>query len=479
MASSEDVDKSLRTQQESSAQHLAVKIEERPIENPGEKEDAEAEDDVGPMQLESLCMNCHENGVTKILLLRIPFFRDVLLESFECPHCFFKNNSIKAAGQIQEQGAKYTLEVESPGDLERQVIKSDSAIFRLDTLGIEMPKGEGQLTNVEGILSKILEQLESDQPARKTVNPELYQSLETIIQKLKKILNRESFPFSISLDDPSGNSWIAPAPHDEGNKYQRKDYARTREQNEELGLAAEQESGNMKVAAGDPKDLDIVDGVVYSLPAECPGCTKQSTVNMQKVDIPHFKEVFIWSTVCDHCGYRTNEVKTGGAVPEKGRRIRLQVESVEDLSRDILKSDTCAVSSDELDLSVQPGTLGGRFTTVEGLLTQVRDQLHGQIFEIGDEDLAPGDSMATEEKATWERFFSKLDAAIKGEMKFKIVLEDPLANSYVQNLHTPNPDLQLHIEDYTRTDEEEDELGLKDMKTEGYEQDATAVGEES
>ena len=412
----------------------------------------------------------NNQGETRLLLLKIPFFRDILLESFDCPHCYFKNNSIKAAGQIQEQGARYTLDVESLEDMQRQVIKSDSAIFKLETLGIEMPKGEGQLSNVEGILSKIKEHLESEQPVRKVVQPDLFNALEQIIEKLDKIIKGEGFPFTISLDDPTGNSWIAPAPHDEGNKYKRKDYPRTREQNEELGLGVDDES-KMVQTAGDPEDLDIIDGKVYTLPSECPGCTKGCVVNMQKVSIPNFKEVFIWSTVCDHCGYRTNEVKTGGAIPEKGRRITLQVEDVLDLSRDILKSDTCAMVSEDLDLSVQPGTLGGRFTTVEGLLTQVRDQLHGQIFETGDEDLAPGDSMADKEKAIWDRFFSRLDSAIKGELKFTIILEDPLANSYVQDLYEPEPDPRIKIEDYTRTDEEEDELGLKDMKTEGYEEE--------
>lgn len=339
-----------------------------------------------------------------------------------------------------------------------------------------MPKGEGQLTNVEGILAKIIEQLQIEQPTRKTVDPSLYQALEDIIGKLTKMANGESFPFNISLDDPSGNSWIAPAPHDEGNRYKRRDYPRTREQNEELGLTAGDDSSEpvkdptMVQSAGDPSDLDIVDGVVYSLPAECPGCTKACIVNMQRVNIPHFKEVYIWSTVCDHCGYRSNEVKTGGAVPEKGRRITLQVDVIEDLSRDILKSDTCGMASPELDLSVQPGTLGGRFTTVEGLLTQVREQLHGQIFDVGDKDLAPGDSMAQDDKAKWERFFSRLDSAIKGDLKFNLTLEDPLAGSFVQDLYNPEQDPRLTIEDYTRTDEEEDELGLKDMKTEGYEE---------
>ena len=43
------------------------------------------------------------------------------------------------------------------------------------------------------------------------------------------------------------------------------------------------------------------------------------------------------STNCDHCGYRDNEVKSGAAISEKGKRITLRVEDREDLSRDILK----------------------------------------------------------------------------------------------------------------------------------------------
>ncbi|KAK2810965.1 hypothetical protein FQN50_002557 [Emmonsiellopsis sp. PD_5] len=453
--------------------------EDAPQKNPDEKTEGEKgqeEDDTGIIELESLCMNCHENGSTKLLLLRVPFFRDIILESFECPHCYFKNNSVKSADRIQEQGAKYTLELTSKGDFERQVIKSDTGVFKVETLGIEMPKEPGQLTNIEGVLTKILSQLEAEQPARKEIDLNLYNALDGIIQKLKLMVEGDAFPFTISLDDPSGNSWIAPSPHDEGGKYKRTDYPRTREQNEELGLSAEgaDESGKMVQTAGDPDDLDIVDGQVYSLPSECPGCTKTCVVNMQKVNIPHFKEVFIWSTVCDHCGYRTNEVKTGGAVPEKGRKITLEVAGTDDLSRDILKSDTCAMASTELDLSVQPGTLGGRFTTIEGLLTQVRDQLHGQIFNTGDEDLKPGDSMAASEKAIWDRFFSRLDSAIKGDLKFNITLEDPLANSYVQDLYSPEPDPRLKIEEYERTEEEEEELGLKDMKTEGYEEEHAA-----
>jgi zinc finger protein len=355
--------------------------------------------------------------------------------------------------------------------MQRQVIRSDTSIFKVESLGIEMPKGDSQLTTVEGVIQRIYESLSSEQPLRKTQAPELHDALEPIIEKLKKMLDREGYPFTVSLDDPTGNSWIAPTTEDSAHKYKRQDYPRTHEQNEALGIAADPNAVQNEGGV-DLDDVDIVDGQVYSLPSECPGCTKPCFVNMKKVNIPYFKEVIIWSTACEHCGYRTSDVKTGGEVPEKGKRITLKVENEVDLSRDILKSDTCALHSDELEVTVQPGTLGGRFTTVEGLLTEIRDQLHGQIFDIDDTTGSGGDSMATSDKEKWTRFFNRLDQAINGELKFVITLEDPMANSYVQDLCAPAPDHQITIEEYTRTDEEEEELGLKDMKVEGYEEDA-------
>lgn len=368
------------------------------------------------------------------------------------------------------------LDVQNEDDMQRQVVRSDVSIFKVETLGIEMPKGESQMSTVEGVIQKIHESLSSEQPLRKVQAPEMHDALAPIIENLEKIINREGYPFTVSLDDPTGNSWIAPTANDRGTNYRRRDYPRTREQNEELGIAADPEAGKHEGAAltegaGDPEDLDIVDGKVYTIAAECPGCSKTCSVNMKKVNIPHFKEVILWGTSCEHCGYRTSEVKTGGAVPEKGRKITLKVENTVDLNRDILKSDTCALHSDELEVTVQPGTLGGRFTTVEGLLTEIRDQLHGQIFDVDDATGSGGDSMVASDKEKWNRFFARLDSAINGDMKFSITLQDPLGNSYVQDVCSPAPDHQIVIEEYTRTDEEEDDLGLKDMKVEGYEAD--------
>jgi C4-type Zn-finger protein len=40
---------------------------------------------------------------------------------------------------------------------------------------------------------------------------------------------------------------------------------------------------------------------------------------------------------CEHCGYKTNEAKGGGAISEKGKRLTLRVEGAEDFTRDVLK----------------------------------------------------------------------------------------------------------------------------------------------
>ncbi|KAI0130354.1 zinc finger protein zpr1 [Xylariales sp. AK1849] len=415
-------------------------------------------------EIESLCMNCHENGMTRMMLTTIPYFREVILMSFSCDKCGFANSEIQAAGVIQPKGTRYELRLTEMPDFGRSVVKSDSAVLKFIELDVEVPAGRGQLTNVEGLLSNIIDDLELGQEARREQATDIYPKIAEIITKGRAMLAGDAFPFRVSLDDPAGNSWIAPDMKDGVGKWAKRDYIRTPDQNEAVGLGhVESVLDGIQTTA----DEDIIPDQVYAFPATCPGCMRPCTTNMKMVDIPHFKAVVLMSTVCEECGYRSNDVKTGGEIPELGRKVTLKVESNVDLARDILKSESCALECPELSLQVNPGTLGGRFTTVEGLLTQVRNDLHNQIFETGH----GGDSLASGEKTRWTEFFESLDSAIKGDMQFTIILTDPLAASYVQKLVDPDQeDPQIASEDYQRTEEEEEELGLKDMKVEGYEE---------
>ena len=410
--------------------------------------------------------------------------------SFYCGHCHFKNNEIQSAGEIQTLGSKYSLTIDQLADLARQVVKSDTAVFRIEELDLEVPAGRGRITNVEGVVVEILEGLQRDQTYRKHEDPELYQKIDDIVQNLSKMIAGTRLPYTISLDDPAGNSWIEPSPLDTGTKYNRSQYPRTPEQNASLGLGGTPEaaevintpapSGDMTMQGfgatnainpvgipsdGTLDDMEILDGHMYSLPCNCPGCAKDAKMNLQMVNIPYFKQVIISAVVCSHCGYRTSDVKTGGDIPEKGKRIWLDVKSPADLRRDILKSETCCLKVPACDVEVRPGTMGGRFTTVEGLLTQIREDLHGSIYDVDDVESSGGDSMPAESKGAWKDFFITLDKAIQGQMTYTILLEDPLASSYVQSLTAPEPDPQIRTEEYVRSEEEEEDLGLTDMRT--------------
>jgi zinc finger protein len=43
------------------------------------------------------------------------------------------------------------------------------------------------------------------------------------------------------------------------------------------------------------------------------------------------------ATVCDYCGHKTNEVKSGGGIESQGKKITLRLTEISDLSRDVLK----------------------------------------------------------------------------------------------------------------------------------------------
>lgn len=454
-------------------QSIGNKVEGLPSTTDGPT--TEEEEEYRPVEeIESLCMNCGENGVTRLLLTAIPYFREVVIMSFACDHCNVQNNEIQAAGTVQPKGSRYELRLTALEDFSRQVVKSDTATVKFIEMDLEIPPGRGQLTNVEGLLSTVMDDLEMGQEARKEQTPDVHGKVAEIIAKGRSMLAGDAFPFRLVVDDPAGNSFIAPDLKDGVGKWEKREYVRTTEQNAALGLSdsASADFANPGLTA----DGEIIPNEVYDFPASCPGCMHPCTTHMKMVDIPHFKQVVLMSTVCDDCGYRSNDVKTGGEIPEQGEKIILTVQGSTDLARDILKSETCSLECPELQLQVNPGTLGGRFTTVEGLLTQVRTDLHNQIFDAsGPGGQGGGDSINSSERTKWDAFFEGLDAAIKGDKQFTVILTDPFASSFVQPLvDPPNVDPQIKRENYERTEEEEEELGLKDMKTEGYEEtDAT------
>ncbi|KAF5382075.1 hypothetical protein D9615_004238 [Tricholomella constricta] len=440
----------------------------------------EVEDKV-VQEIQSLCMSCREQGVTRLLLTSIPYFREVIVMSFRCEHCGATNNEIQSAGTIQTEGTLYTARILARSDLDRQIVRSPSCEVVIPELELTLPPtSRGQLTTVEGLIRDVYSDLSMDQPLRRIQDPEGYNTIQALIDKLTAILgdkvdeadaeklgeavesaNKDApLPaFTLKLDDPAGNSWIEFIGSMADPKWNMRQYRRTLNQNVALGLvsaddAAAATGATHAVKEGDAITTDaITDDEVFVFQGHCSSCGHPLDTMMKKVNIPYFKDILIMSTNCDRCGYRDNEVKSGSAISEQGKKITLKVEDREDLSRDILKSETAGLSIPEIDLVLQHGTLGGRFTTLEGILNQVYEELSDKVFAQGDA------STATD----------KNDFVKSAERPFTVILDDPLANSYMQNLYAPDPDPNMTIELYDRTWQQNEELGLNDIKVEGYE----------
>jgi zinc finger protein len=86
--------------------------------------------------------------------------------------------------------------------------------------------------------------------------------------------------------------------------------------------------------------LQDIQGEVMQFPTNCPECTVMCMTNMKVINIPHIiimAIVIIMATNCDACGHRTNEVKGGGGIEDKGVKSDVKVRSSADFSRDVLK----------------------------------------------------------------------------------------------------------------------------------------------
>ena len=390
--------------------------------------------------------------------------------SFKCPHCQHEDCNIQSARPIQEQGIKFSLYVDSPEDLNRSIQVSDTSVIHITDFDIEKRPSAGQVSNVEGVLTTMIADLHRLQKAKEEdgeFSAEDSVKIESLISNVNRLLAGE-ITANIYLKDIAGNAWLEGLPTDTESKFNSESFERSPDESESLGINVSQDPELLDDSPTADSDEDlggIQNEYVYYLPFECPNCLKPAEINYHSMDIPHFKEIVISAINCSDCGYRSNDVNIGGAVPDKGKRISLQVSQPEDLNRDILKSQSCVVNIPECQVNMGAGTMGARFTTVEGLLTQVRDDLRKSQTWIGDDGEEGADGIDPEDKVHWEKLFSRLEKAIKGDMKFTLILEDPLAHSYVQSLKDPDPDPQIEIEEYERTEEENDDLGLADMKT--------------
>ena len=403
--------------------------------------------------------------------------------------------------------------------LDRFIVKSEYATITIPEIELTIPKNtqKGSIKTLEGYLSATADGLKFHQDARRLVDPDTAMKLDEFIEKLERMWEGKDMPYHFVIDDPSGNSYVqnphAPAKDvyvtsryyerskkdladmgfvdadtldEEELKEERKDIEEepkkidhkivktwefSHEEIEEMmhlarkrGEKHEERKEVDVIPAGfdyeksieeQSKDMGNINNEAFVIPMTCYQCGNMGVQKSWVSNIPHFKEIIIMAFNWEHCGYRSVEVKQGGGMSEKGKKVTLKVLNERDLTRDLYKGDNWSVDIPEIDLHLVPGSLGGLYTTVEGLIDKIHDKLEeANPFTAGDSSL--------DEK--FRAFLHKLENLNEGKTEFTLILDDPLANWYIYSPFYPDPDPQVEVEEYERTNEQNEDLGINDMK---------------
>lgn len=185
--------------------------------------------------------------------------------------------------------------------------------------------------------------------------PEVAEQIDAFITKLNCLLEGMSFPFTIKLNDICGNSFIQNIYAPKIDPYLKvHHYIRSSEQDLSLGIrpqdygpAAFNNNNNTTPQTDDDENTThthssaaerIITNIdvdqlkkkieeyteaedsqsIMEMPCECTSCFYPGTIRMHILNIPYFKEIVIMAFTCDRCGFRTNEVKAGGAISDHG-----------------------------------------------------------------------------------------------------------------------------------------------------------------
>lgn len=151
------------------------------------------------------CAACGEECEYVYQTETIPYFSDILIVSAFCPACGYRyaNTQMLQDGEPQ----RFTFRAESVDDLSVRVVRSMSGTLRIPELGVEIDPGpacEGFVTNVEGVLERILSVVEGVLSWAEGEERIRAECLKAEIADARA----GDLPITLIIEDPTGNSAI-------------------------------------------------------------------------------------------------------------------------------------------------------------------------------------------------------------------------------------------------------------------------------
>ncbi len=169
--------------------------------------DSEKKENIAEEEIDNeYCPVCKEK---KLILTEreedIPYFGKVYLFSMTCTGCKFHKADVEATDP--KDPVKYSIEVSSEEDMKIRVVKSSLATIKIPHVVTIEPgiAAQGFVTNIEGIINRVKNQLESVK--EDDDDGESEKKARTMIKKLNRVVWGQE-KLKIIIEDPSGNSAI-------------------------------------------------------------------------------------------------------------------------------------------------------------------------------------------------------------------------------------------------------------------------------
>lgn len=135
----------------------------------------------------------------------IPYFGEAMQTAFYCDNCNFKRSDVMCLEEKPPMRHEYKISSEE--DLDTRVVKSSTCTVEIPELDVEIspgPASEGYISNLEGIIRRVEEVLES---TAEKVGPNKEGEAEELLERVGEIKSGET-EVSIVLKDPQGHSSI-------------------------------------------------------------------------------------------------------------------------------------------------------------------------------------------------------------------------------------------------------------------------------
>jgi zinc finger protein len=153
---------------------------------------------------------------------------------------------------------------------------------------------------------------------------------------------------------------------------------------------------------------------------QCPVCMeKKLTLREDETDVPHFGLTYIFTMLCEGCGYKKSDIEC--AEKKEPCKLAFEISDEKDLNAMLVKSGEATVKVPHI-MTIESGPESeGYITTVEGLLTRVKNVLESSYNAEEDDD----------NKRKLKNMIKKLHKVMAGHEKLKITIDDPSGNSAI------------------------------------------------